>query len=372
VTRIFLVAGEASGDLHGASLIRALQKALPAVQCEGLGGHRMAEAGMALRHDLAGEAVMGFSEVVRAFASIRRVFVETAAYLEQTRPEALVLIDYPGFNMRLGKRAKKMGIPVIYYISPQVWAWKKRRVHTIAAMVEKMLVILPFEEKLYTDIGVDCTYVGHPLLDHIARVETTGQYSGDLVIGLLPGSREQEVKRLLGTMIEVAQGIRQTRPEARFVVACADEARERQVRALAGDFPIETAVGATYEVLDAAHFCLVASGTATLETALFGVPMVILYKVSPLSYWIARRVVDVAHIGLVNILAGRGIVPEFIQDEAVAGKVLPCALELIEDSPARRKMVQDLAEVRETLGAEGASERAAAEVVAVLEGGAHG
>ncbi|MDQ1257351.1 MAG: Lipid-A-disaccharide synthase, partial [Candidatus Hydrogenedentes bacterium] len=264
--------------MHGANLIRALREADPAIECEGLGGEAMAAAGMRLRYDLAGEAIMGISEVVKAFPAIRRLFLDTAAHIESARPDALVLIDYPGFNMRLGQRAKAMGVPVVYYISPQVWAWKKRRIYTIAKMVDKMLVILPFEEKLYTDIGVDCAYVGHPLLDSVARFESTGRYRGGMVIGVLPGSREQEIRRLLGPMLEVARGIRDAYPEARFVAPCANEARERQVRAMIGDFPLETAVGQTYEVLDAARFCLVASGTATLETALFGVPMAILYK----------------------------------------------------------------------------------------------
>ena len=369
--RVFFVAGESSGDLHGANLIRALRKADPAIEFEGLGGRRMAEAGMALRYDLAGMAVMGFSEVVTAFGTVRRVFQDTVAYLSQTRPDALVLIDYPGFNIRLGRKAKALGIPVIYYISPQVWAWKKKRIHTIAEMVESMLVIFPFEEKLYKDIGVDCVYVGHPLLDHIAATQTTNPYGDDLVIGLLPGSREQEIRRLLPVMLEVGRGIQNAHPRARFVTPCVDSARERQVRAVSGPFPLETVVGKTYDILSAARFCLVASGTATLETALFRVPMIILYKVSRLNYWIARRVVHVEHIGIVNILAGRRIVPEFIQRDARSDAILPRALELIDDTPAREQMLRDLAAVRAKLGAPGASERAARHVLDVVKGAAH-
>jgi len=372
VRRVFFVAGESSGDLHGANLIRALRQVDPAIECEGLGGRRMAEAGMTLRHDLAGEAVMGFSEVLRAFAGIRRIFLETVAHLERTRPGAVVLIDYPGFNIRLGRKAKALGVPVIYYISPQVWAWRKKRIHTIAEIVDKMLVILPFEEKLYRDMGVDCTYVGHPLLDHIASIQTAGHYGDGLLIGLLPGSREQEIVRLLGAMLETARGIREAHPDARFVTPCVDEIRERQVRTIAGEFPLETVVGKTYELLNGARFCLVASGTATLETALFGVPMIILYKVSPLNYWIARHVVHVDHIGMVNILAGRSIVPEFIQHDARPEKILPRALGLIDDTPAREQMLRDLAEVRAKLGTLGASARAASHVLAALKGKPHG
>jgi lipid-A-disaccharide synthase len=233
-------------------------------------------------------------------------------------------------------------------------------------VVEKMLVILPFEEALYRAVGVDCTYVGHPLLDHMAATRIGGACRTGTAVGLLPGSREQEIRRLLPVMIEVARGIRTRYPDVRFLTPCVDETRERQVRELAGDFPLETSVGKMYEMLEAARCCHVASGTATLETALSAVPLVILYRTSPLNYWIARRLVRVEHIGLVNILAGQGIVPEFIQADACAEKVLPVALELLEDTPRRARMLADLRRVREMLGGPGASARAAAEILKVV------
>jgi lipid-A-disaccharide synthase len=365
VTRVFFSAGESSGDIHGANLIRALRKADPTIECEGLGGPLMAGAGMLLHYDLAGRAIMGFTEVVKSLRFIRRLFKETVARLRENPPDALVVIDYPGFNIELAKKAKDLGIPVVYYISPQVWAWKKGRIKTIARLVEKMLVILPFEEKLYIDAGVPCEFVGHPLMDHVETIEVRGDYRGDRIIGLLPGSREQEIGRLLEPMVEIARGIREACPDARFVTPCVDAAREAQVRRLAGDFPLETAVGKAYELLSAARFCLVASGTATLETALFGVPMIILYRITPLSYRIAKRLVRIEHIGLVNILAGKGIVPEFIQDDIRPERILPVALDLIADSPARAQMLRDLGDVRERLGRGGASARAAAAVLEV-------
>jgi lipid-A-disaccharide synthase len=372
VSRIFFVAGETSGDIHGSNLIRALRARDPDLVCEGLGGKLMAEAGMDLRYDLAENAIMGFSEVIRSFGLIRRMFNETVAHLEQTRPDCLLLIDYPGFNLRLAKRAKALGIPVVYYISPQIWAWKKGRIHTLAEVCAKMLVILPFEEKLYEKVGLPCRYVGHPLLDHIPTVQVEGAYADDFVIGLLPGSRAQEIHRLMPAMVEIARGIREKHPGARFVIPCVDAEREVQVRAEIGDFPIETVVGNFYEVLSAARFCLVASGTATLETALFGVPMLIMYKVSLLNYWIARALVDIEHIGLVNILAGRRIIPEFIQHEACTETVLPEALNLIDDTPQREEMLTSLAEVRDMLGGPGASDRAAVEILEVVSGSKHG
>ena len=364
--RLFFVAGEASGDTHGANLIAALREIAPDVACEGLGGQQMAAAGMVLRHDLAGQAIMGFTEVVRHFRSIRRLFLDTAAHIAATRPDAVVLIDYPGFNIRLARRVKQMGIPVVYYISPQVWAWKKKRVHTLAACVDKMLVIFPFEAALYEQVGLPCAYVGHPLLDHVARLAPEESADSALVIGLLPGSREQEIRRLLAPMIDVARGIEAAYPQARFMTPVVDEARAAQVKAIAGDFPLEIQSGGMYGVLSRARFCLVASGTATLETALFGVPMLILYKVSALTFWMAKFLVDIRYIGIVNILAGRGIVPEFIQGAIQPSRILPQALRLIETSPERDRMIGHLREIKSMLGDGGASRNAAREILAVL------
>lgn len=367
MTRLFLSAGESSGDLHGSHLIEALRALDPELEYEGLGGTRMQAAGMTLRCDLAGKAIMGFAEIVKSFGYIRRVFLDTVRHLKETRPDGLVLIDYPGFNIRLAKQAKALGIPVIYYISPQVWAWKKGRIHTLARLVEKMLVILPFEKPLYDAVGLDCTYVGHPLLDHLDSIELNDTYVDGMVIGILPGSREQEIARILGVMLAVAKGIRKRYPEARFVVPCVDADRANQIRALAGDFPLEVVPGGVYDVLHGARFCLVASGTATVETALFEVPMVVLYKVAPLSYWLARMLVNIDAIAMINILAGKHIVPEFIQGDATLEKILPVALGLLEDSEERAAMVQDLKSIREML-ASGASANAAREILAVVGG----
>ncbi|MFO7776580.1 MAG: lipid-A-disaccharide synthase [Candidatus Hydrogenedentota bacterium] len=367
--RIFLVAGESSGDIHGGNLVRALREADPDAFCEGLGGRHMAEAGMALRHNLAERGIMGFTEVVQSLRYLRRLYYDTVNHLARTRPSCLVLIDYPGFNLRLAKTAKQLGIPVVYYISPQVWAWKRKRIHTLARTVDKMLVILPFEERLYREVGLDCVYVGHPLLDYIASVPVQGVFRGDCIIGLMPGSRAQEIRRLMPLMLQVAQEIQHTYPEARFITPCVDTAREAQVRAAAGDFPLETVVGQTYELLDGARFCLVASGTATLEAALFRVPMAVVYKVSPLSFWIARRLVRVEHIALANILAEKQIVPEFVQGEASMQNVTPAALELLEDTPRRASVLTEYARLREKLGETGASRKAAAGVLEVAKRG---
>lgn len=370
--RIFFVAGESSGDMHGAHVIEALRELQPSVECEGLGGARMAEAGMTLRFDLAGMAIMGFVEVVKKLGFMRNLLNETAAHINASQPDCLVLIDYPGFNIRLAERIREANIPIVYYISPQVWAWKPGRIHQLARLVRKMLVILPFEEPLYREVDVDCKYVGHPLMDHIETLELENQYPDAMVIGLMPGSREQEIGRILPVMIETARGIRDRYPEARFVAPCVDADREVQIRDAAGDFPLETKVGGQYDVLHVARFCLVASGTATVETAIFGVPMVVMYKVAPATYWLARLLVRVDHIGMVNILADKRIVPEYVQSEADAARVMPKALELIEDGPARDQMLQDLDGVRHDLGQAGASRRAAEEILTVAKEAAVG
>tara|TARA_R110001592_G_scaffold244008_3_gene505278 strand:+ start:583 stop:1701 length:1119 start_codon:yes stop_codon:yes gene_type:complete len=371
VKTIYFVAGEESGDIHGANLIRALQAEMESVHCEGLGGQRMAAAGMTLHYDLAGDAIMGFTEVVKKFSAIRQLFLKTVDQIAGARPDALVLIDYPGFNIRLAKRVHALGIPIIYYVSPQVWAWKKKRIHTLARYVDKMLVIFPFEEALYEAVGLDCAYVGHPLLDHITHFAPPLVDEKAPIIGLLPGSREQEIKRLLAPMIDIARGIQQTLPDARFIAPVVNEDRAAQAREIVKDFPLDIRVGGMYDTLSTARFCMVASGTATLETALFGVPMVIMYKVTPVTYWLARCLVDIRHIGIVNILAGREIVPEFIQGDIETERILPKALALINPTPERAQMLNDLQEVHAMLGDGGASAKAAREIINLIDGVSH-
>lgn len=372
MSTIFFVAGERSGDTHGAGLVRALLEKRPGLHCEGLGGELMEAAGMRLRYDLAGQGIMGFTEVVKHILPIKRLFEDTVAHLRKTRPDCLVLIDYPGFNIRLAKAVADLGIPVVYYISPQVWAWKKKRIYTLAKYVRKMLVIFPFEANLYQSVGLETVHVGHPLLDYIESYSPTPLAQEGKVIGLLPGSREQEIRRLLPVMLETAAALREEEPDLRFITPCVNEFRAEQVRQLAGNFPLEVRVGAIYDVLSQSHFCMVASGTATLETLMFGVPMVIMYKVTTISYLLARLLVNIKHIGIVNILAQKEVVPEFIQHRATAERILPTALTLIHDTPERAQMLQDMEAVRQELGAGGASERAAEEILGLLNGASHG
>lgn len=364
--KIFFVAGEASGDMHGANLIRALTMHEPNIYCFGLGGKRMESAGMDLMYDLAGEAVMGFVEVVRRLKPLRRVFLEAVARVQGDRPDAVVLIDYPGFNIRFARAIHELDIPIIYYISPQVWAWKRKRLDTLAHLVTKMLVILPFEEELYRDKGVDCIYVGHPLLDELSRYQRPATPALKNTIGLLPGSRSQEITRLAPLMAETAAALLQEYPDIRFLIPCVSEARAHQVEHYFKGLPVEIWVDGTYDVLSQVRCCLVASGTATLETALFGVPLCIVYRVNPASYWIARLLVRVRFIGIVNIIASRPIVPELIQKDARTEKILPILRSLIEDTEVRRTMLENFQYLTRRLGGPGASDRAAHEILELL------
>jgi len=363
---IFFIAGEASGDMHGAHLIQALREAAPGIRCSGLGGRRMEQAGMELVHDLAGEAIMGFVEVLRKALPLRRLFLDTVERVRRERPDCVVLIDYPGFNLRFARAVHAMGIPVVYYISPQVWAWKQKRIHTLAQVVTKMLVIFPFEEDLYRDKGVDCTYVGNPLLDEVAGYTRTEQRPEELVVGLLPGSRSQEIERIAPVMAEVGAALLKDYPQLRLLTPCLTPDRAAQIRRSMGGLSVEIITGGMHDVLARARCCLVASGTATLETALFEVPMCIVYRLNPITYWLAKLLVHIRFIGIVNILAGRMLVPELIQQDAVAERILPVMKDLLEDTETRRRMVRDLRELKQRLGPPGASARAAAEILKVV------
>jgi len=381
---IFVVAGEPSGDMHGANLIRELLRIEPNLTIRGIGGDRMRSAGMELRHDLASEAIMGFAEVARNIGHIRAVFRDTVEFLKGTRPDLLVLIDYPGFNLRLAEAAKRLGIRTVYYICPQVWAWGKGRVKKITKLVEKALVILDFEEKIYREAGLDVEFVGHPLIDHIGTIMLDEPFAAErkspasVALGLLPGSRPQEVGRHLPIMLRTAELLRRDVPNVRLLVAAPNdkiselahalvqEWRAQGVRGKQTELPLEVLCGKTYEVISLSDLCLVASGTATLETAYFLKPMIVVYRTSFVSWLIARAIVKVRHIALVNILAGKGLVPEFIQFNARPDRIAAEALALLRDDRRRGDLEQSLREVKERLGTRGASERAARAILDIL------
>ncbi|RQV94415.1 lipid-A-disaccharide synthase [bacterium] len=368
---ILIIAGESSGDIHGSGLIREIKKKNPAIACFGIGGDRMAEAGFDIVYHVSGMSFLGFIEVLKHLPFIRRVFRRMTRLLKEKNPSLVLLIDYPGFNLRFAKAAKNRGIPVLYYISPQVWAWGEKRVKKMARLIDRMIVIFPFEEDIYKKEGMDVQYVGHPLKDVVKPSLPKERFFKDLgmdpqhpTIGLLPGSRRQEVDHLLPEMLKACHGLQRKIPHLQLIVGLAPTLSDEVYRPLMKETDhIQMVRNRTYDVMAYADMVLVASGTATLETAILGTPMVILYKMSSLSYWIGRLLVKVKQIGLVNIVAGKSVVPELIQGEVRAEKIAKEAMDIMSNRQRREKMKKDLKEVSHILGEKGASERAAKSVI---------
>ncbi len=371
---ILIIAGESSGDIHGAGLIKAIQNQESSISFFGIGGDRMAEAGLDVICSVSEMSFLGFVEVVKHLPFIRRVFRKMVKLLEERKPCAVLLIDYPGFNLRFAKAAKKHGIPVIYYISPQVWAWGKRRVKKMARLVDRMIVIFPFEEGIYQKEGMDVQYVGHPLKDVVKTSLPKERFFGELrldptrpTVGLLPGSRKQEVDCLLPEMLKACSLLQKQIPHLQIIVGLAPTLSDEVYKSrLKDSIHVDLIRNKTYDVMAHSDLVLVASGTATLETAILGTPMIILYKMSTLSYWIGRLLVRLKCIGLVNIVVGKSVVPELIQGNVRAGKIAKEAMNILSDKKRRERMKRDLKEVSRILGERGATKRAAESVVELI------
>ncbi len=366
--QIMIVAGEASGDLHGGNLVQAMRRIDPTIRFYGVGGRKLKEAGVKLLADSADMAVVGLTEVISKLWMILKVMAQLKASMREDRPNLVILIDYPDFNLSLAKAAKKYGIKVFYYISPQVWAWRKERIGQIKKTVDKMAVILPFEASLYNKAGVNVEFVGHPLLDVIgtkySRKEAMlrfGLKEGVTTVGILPGSRQSEVTRLLPEMLRAAEIIEKKLRHVQFVLPLADTLDIAFVSQIISHYPIKVEVirNEVYDVIACADIAMVASGTATLETALIETPMVIIYKVSAPSYYVGKMVINIDHIGLVNIIAGKTVVPELIQDEASPEKIAAMVVEILADSKRMADIKIELSKIRDMLGSPGAAERTA-------------
>jgi len=391
VRNLLLVAGEASGDLYGAALAREIRRLDPSIRLWGCGGERMAREGVEIVYSLEQFSVMGFSEVVGRIPFFLGALRRMARMAEERRPAAAVPIDFPGFNLRLAGRCRRAGIPVVYYVSPQVWAWGRWRVARLRRVVREMLVILPFEEEFFRNAGVPVRFTGHPLVDLAKPVEEEGEFrrrigaaEGEKVIGLFPGSRRQEVLGLLPAMAETARRLREEGFPARPVIGAAPAVGEEVYReALGGEGP-PLLRDRSYDLLRASAFALVASGTMTVEAAVLGTPMAILYRVSALSYAIGRALVRVPHVGMANLLAahaegrwtpgGAGdpagrAAPEFLQGDASAEKILPVARGWLRRPEELEEIRRRLGAVREILGGGGASARAAEAVLEIAAGG---
>jgi lipid-A-disaccharide synthase len=379
IKNVLIVAGEASGDLHGSNLVRAMKDLTPEISFKGIGGDKLKDAGVETLVSSSDMAVVGLTEIGSKISTIIKTYFELRSILKKNRPDLLILIDYPGFNISLARIARANGVPVLYYISPQLWAWRKGRVKKIAQRVDKMAVILPFEKKFYERMepGMEVEYVGHPLMDFIPQSlnkdkirDSIGLRDEYPVIGLLPGSRDQEIKNLLPEMIGTVEILSKDYYNLKCVLPIAPTISPDLIREITGNLSPDITFfhDNIYSALSICDIALVASGTATLETAIMGVPMVIAYRISPVSYRIAKWVVNVRYVGLVNLVAGEEIVPELIQNKVTPQALAEECLDILGNEEKRSEMIKRLKHVRDSLGTPGASIRTARIALGMIRG----
>jgi lipid-A-disaccharide synthase len=369
--KYYIIAGEASGDLHGSNLIRAMKAKDPTAEFRCWGGDLMSEAGATIVKHYRELAFMGFIEVITNLRTILKNLEYCKRDILEYAPDAVIFIDYPGFNLRMAGFVKQAGIKTIYYISPQIWAWKESRIHTIKKSVDHMLVILPFEQQFYKKWGMDVDFVGHPLLDAIGQHPWSDHHwrkrhhipEDKPIIALLPGSRKQEINTMLPIMLEAAKRF----TGYHFVIAMAPSQSESLYKeVLKEQDSVSLLSGETYPILSQARAAMVTSGTATLETALFGVPEVVCYKGNTMSYWIARQLVKIKYISLVNLIMDRPVVPELIQKDFDAKNMERHLSSLLYDKDRRSQIVQHYAALHELLAAGGDASAHAARIISLL------
>ena len=365
-----MIAGEASGDLHGAKLASALLRIHVGLRLEGVGGRLMKSAGVNLLGDVQDLGVVGVVEVLGHWGSIWSIYRRIRERMYQEPPDLVVFIDYPDFNLRIARIARRAGVPTVYYISPQVWAWRRGRVKTIAKLIDKMLVIFPFEKEFYETSGVNCEFVGHPLLDDLGILPHRSILRSQLgldperpIIGLLPGSRRQEVSRLLPAMLQAMERLKKRIPQLQLALAVAPSLDPRVVEsivaAMGAGLEVVLVPGKADEVISASDAVVVASGTATLQAAIHETPMVIVYKLSGLTYLLGRILIQTEHIGLVNLVAGKRIVPELLQSNVTGQAIEEEVYRILTDGVYTEGIREGLSQVRAKLGSPGASSRAA-------------
>jgi lipid-A-disaccharide synthase len=375
--RALLVAGEASGDMHAADLVRALRARCPGLEVFGVGGPTLRAEGMRVVTDAEDVATVGVVEGLGRLRALVRTYRALVRALREERPDLCILVDFPEFNLRLARAAKRAGVPVFYYIGPQVWAWRRGRVRTIGRRVDGLALVFPFEPALYEKTVPRARFVGHPLIDRVrvdrertATLEAIGFDPAKRTVLLLPGSRPKEIEYLLPVFLAAAR--RMAGPDRQFVLALAPTLKVAEVETALADagVPVRVVEGGTYDLMAAADVALVSSGTATLECALLVCPMVIAYKLAPLTAVVARVLVrGVSHIGLPNVVAGREIVPELVQGDVTPERVAREAEAILADPARRTRMIEDLRGVRARLGEPGAAERAADMAVALMRQG---
>jgi lipid-A-disaccharide synthase len=373
--QVLIVATEASADMHAARVLEELRLLRPEIEAFGMGGAKLRAAGLESLRRAEEMSVMGVAEVLPKIPVILGILRQLAAAAEARRPQVALLVDSPDFNLRLAERLKRIGTKVVYYVSPSVWAWRRGRVRTIARVVDRMLCILPFEERFYEHTGVSARFVGHPLAER-PRPEEPARYRAALglaaertTIALLPGSRRSEVKRIFPPMLEAAERIRARHPDVQFVVPVAPTLAEAALApylARHSTLRVKLAPGRAEAAVGASDAALVKSGTSVLEAALMLRPMVVVYRLSWLTYFIGRLFVRLAHFALVNLLAGRALVPELLQRQASPERMAAEIERLLEDGPARAEQLRGLEEVRASLGTPGAPRRVAEEILGLL------
>lgn len=374
--KIMISVGEASGDLHGASVASALRELQPDAEVFGMGGAAMAAAGVEIVYDITDLGVIGLVEVLRNLPKLFRLRDMLERIMRERKPDVLVVIDYPGFNMRLAKIAKKLDIPVLFYISPSVWAWGAGRAKDVAKLAARVAAIFPFEADAYRKAGANVTFVGHPLLDIVktskSRAELREEYGvadSEEVVLLLPGSRKQEILKLLPPMLDAAKLLQKEPENYRFFIPVASTIPRAMIEEQLCLHGVTATLtdGQTYDLMSMADSAVAASGTVTLEAALLGLPTVVIYKVAAMTYWLGKRLVRIPHISLPNIVAGRQVLPELLQ-EAANGARIAAELTAMHRPENQMRLAGEMAEIRDKLGETGAVKRVAAEIIAVAEG----
>jgi len=363
---VAIIAGEASGDQHGAKLVEAMLKKNPALFFCGIGGPALRHAGVRILVDAAELTVVGITEVFDKLPGILKGMGTIKKLLKSLKPELLILIDFPDFNLHIAATAKKIGIPVLYYISPQIWAWRRGRVKRIGKLVDHMAVILPFEQPFYREHNVPATFVGHPLLDSplpTSEQVMAGGAEGQTTIGLVPGSRDNEISRHLPVMLDTADILKDRLKHATFIISHAPSVERNQIEAIVAEHSCRMDVEIVSDRIDTvfgrSDIIVAASGTVTLQAAIHGTPMVIIYKVSPISFMLGRALVRVPHIGLVNLVAGEQFVPEFVQNGASPENIASSVENMLKDIDKLNHLKRQLFGLRDVLGGAGASDRVA-------------
>lgn len=363
-----VIAGEISGDMHAAGLIRAIQHKEPDIHVYGIGGDELRKTGMDILYDVRDTGVLGFTEVLLKYRFFRKVFHDMLALARERKPDVILLVDYPGFNLRFAEKAHAFGLKIVYYICPQVWAWHRSRIPQMARVIDRLISIFPFEKDVFQQSGLQVDYVGHPLvkaaLASMAEPAVELPWKSEPHVALLPGSRFHEVKLILPVMCLAASLLEKKFPGASFIIAAPSQEVGQWVRTLLDRIPeapvcLSVVVGQTRQVLRQARAAMVASGTATLETALMRCPMVVVYKVALITYLIGRMVVKVPHLGMVNLVAGKSLCPELIQGDATPSAIASFMEPLIQDESERTRMLAGFEQVSRALGSGGGDDQAA-------------